>query len=76
MLQALCLYLLEEAPEEEQNWTMVMELLSAAEVKEDDEDYQSPLDCLFLELKRKRPTSLAVKQYGIYKSAAGDICSK
>lgn len=71
LLQALCLYLLEEAPEEEQNWTMVMELLSAAEVKEDDEDYQSPLDCLFLELKRKHPTSLAVKQYGIYKSAAG-----
>lgn len=71
LLQALCLYLLEEAPEEEQNWTMVMELLSAAEVKEDDEDYQSPLDCLFLELKRKNSTSLAVKQYGIYKSAAG-----
>lgn len=71
LLQALCLYLLEEAPEEEQNWTMVMELLAAAEVKEDDEDYQSPLDCLFLELKRKHPASLAVKQYGIYKSAAG-----
>lgn len=71
LLQALCLYLLYEAPEEEQNFTMVMEMIAAAEVKEDDEEYKSPLDFLFEELSQKKPNSLAVKQYGIYKQAAG-----
>lgn len=65
------LYLYHEAPEEEQNFSMVMEMIVAADVKEDDEDYQSPLDELFERLELRNPTSLAVKQYKIYKQAAG-----
>lgn len=76
LLEALCLYLINEAPEEEQNFSMVMEMIVAAEPKEDDEDYISPLDQLFIELEKDKPESLALKQYKIYKQAAGDICSK
>lgn len=71
LLEALCLYLLHEAQEEEQNFTMVMEMIAAAEVKEDDEEYQSPLDELFERLEIRNPNSLALKQYKIYKQAAG-----
>lgn len=71
LLEALCLYLLHEALEEEQNFTMVMEMIAAAEVKEDDEEYQSPLDELFERLEIRNPNSLALKQYKIYKQAAG-----
>lgn len=71
LLEALCLYLLHEAPEEEQNFTMVMEMIAAAEVKEDDEEYQSPLDELFERLEIRNPNSLVLKQYKIYKQAAG-----
>lgn len=71
LLEALCLYLLHEAPEEEQNFTMVMEMIAAVEVKEDDEEYQSPLDELFERLEIRNPNSLALKQYKIYKQAAG-----
>lgn len=71
LLEALCLYLIHEAPEEEQNFTMIMEMIGAAEVREDDEDYQSPLDELFERLEMRKPQSLAVKQYKIYKQAAG-----
>lgn len=71
LLEALCLYLINEAPEEEQNFSMVMEMIVAAEPKEDDEDYISPLDELFIELEKDKPESLALKQYKIYKQAAG-----
>lgn len=71
LLEALCLYLIHEAPEEEQNFTMVMEMISSAEVREDDDQYQSPLDELFERLEMRKPQSLAVKQYKIYKQAAG-----
>lgn len=71
LLEALCLYLLNEAPEDEQNFSMVMEMIVAADPKEDDEDYMSPLDYLFYDLEKVKPESLAVKQYKIYKQAAG-----
>lgn len=71
LLQALMLYLLHEAPLEEQNFPMIMEMLGSAQVKEDDEDYQSPLDILFERLEMRDPESIAVKQYAIYKQAAG-----
>ena len=71
LLEALCLYLLHEAPKEEQNFTMVMEMITAADVREDYEDYQSPLDELFERLELRNPNSLALKQYKIYKQAAG-----
>jgi len=64
LLQALMLYLLHEAPPEEQNFGMVMELLGSAQV-------ESPLDILFERLAMRDPESIAVKQYGIYKQAAG-----
>lgn len=71
LLEGLCLFLLHEAPKEEQNFTMVMEMIAAADVREDDEYYISPLDRLFNDLQREKPNSLAVKQYNIYKQAAG-----
>ena len=71
LLEALMLYLYHYAPEDEQNFTMVMEMLTYAEVKEDDEEYESPLDELFHHLERSDPDSLAFKQYQIYKQAAG-----
>lgn len=50
---------------------MVMEMINAAEVKEEDEEYQSPLDELFERLEMRKPGTLAYKQYMIYKKAAG-----
>ena len=71
LLEALMLYLYHYAPENEQNFTMVMEMLNYAEVKEDEEDYESPLDELFKRLEIIDSNSLALKQYKIYKQAAG-----
>ena len=71
LLQALMLSLLHEAPPEEQNFAMIMEMLGSAQVKEEDEDYESPLDILFDRLEMRDPDSIAVKQYHIYKQAAG-----
>jgi len=71
LLEALILYLLYEAPKEEQNFPMVMEMIAAAEVREDDETYQSPLDELFERLAMRESENLAVKQYNIFKLAAG-----
>ena len=71
LLQALMMYLLHEAPPEEQNFSMIMEMLASAQVKEEDEDYESPLDILFERLEMREPESIAVKQYHIYKQAAG-----
>ena len=71
LLQALMLYLLHEAPPEEKNFPMIMEMLGSAQVKEEDEEYQSPLDILFERLEMRKPDSIAVKQYQIYKQAAG-----
>lgn len=76
LLQALMLYLLHEAPPEEQNFPMIMEMLGSAQVKEEDEEYQSPLDILFERLEMRKPDSIAVKQYQIYKQAAGVVSLK
>ena len=71
LLQALMLYLLHEAPPEEQNFAMIMEMLGSAQVKEEDEDYESPLDILFDRLEMRDPESIAVKQYHVFKMGAG-----
>ena len=71
LLQALVLYLMHEAPPEEQNFATVMEMLAAAEVREEDEEYESPLDVLFARLEMRDPESIAVKQYHIFKMGAG-----
>ena len=76
LLEALMLYLYHYAPEDEQNFTMVMEMLNYAEVKEDEDDYESPLDELFKRLETIDSNSLALKQYKIYKQAAGVVSLK
>jgi len=73
---ALMLYLLYEAPVEEQNFEMLMFMLECARVMEEDEQYQSPLDLLFQTLEERDPSHIAVREYKVYKQAAGDICSK
>ena len=71
MLMALVLYLHYEAPPEEQNFAMVMEMIRAGEVREDDEGYSSPLDKLFERLSLKDPEHIALKYYRDYKKGAG-----
>ena len=68
---ALILYLLHEAPPEEQNFEMVMYMIENGGAKEDDDDYQSPLDLLFEALEEEEPDHIAVREYKIFKQAAG-----
>ena len=68
LLLSLVLYLHYEAPPEEQNFPMVMEMLRAGEVREEDESYQSPLDELFDRLEMRNPDHIAVKYYRDYRS--------
>lgn len=71
LLLALVFYLHYEAPDEEQNFPMVMEMIRAGEVKEDDDDYLSPLDILFKRLEMKNPEHIALKYYKSYHSGSG-----
>ena len=73
---ALILYLLHEAPPEEQNLEMVMYMIENGGAREDDDDFQSPLDMLFEALEEEEPDHVAVREYKIFKQAAGDVCSK
>ena len=68
---ALMLYLLYEAPVEEQNFEMLMFMLECARVMEEDEQYQSPLDLLFQTLEERDPSHIAVREYKVFKQAAG-----
>ena len=68
---ALILYLLHEAPPEEQNFEMVMYMIENGGAKEDDDDFQSPLDLLFEALEEEDPDHIAVREYKIFKQAAG-----
>ena len=68
---ALMLYLLYEAPVEEQNFEMLMFMLECARVMEEDGQYQSPLDILFQTLEERDPSHIAVREYKVYKQAAG-----
>ena len=70
LLLALIFYLKYEAPDDEQNFPMVMEVLRAGEIKEDDDEYQSPLDILFERLEMKDPDHIAVKYYKNYHSGS------
>ena len=70
LLLALIFYLKYEAPAEEQNFSMVLELLRAGDVKEDDDDYFSPLDILFERLEAKNPEHIALKYYRDYHSGS------
>lgn len=70
LLLALVFYLHYEAPADEQNFPMVMEMIRAGEVREDDETYQSPLDELFDRLERRNPEHIALKYYRSYHSGS------
>ena len=71
LLVSLIAYLHYEAPTEEQNFATLLEMLNTMQVSEDDETYQNPVDLLFEDLAKKKPNSFAVRQYKLYKLAAG-----
>ena len=71
LYMALIGYIHYEAPEEEQVFGTMLEMLNSMEVREDDEEFKNPVDCLFDELKAKDPEHFAVRQYAKYKLAAG-----
>jgi type IV secretion system protein VirD4 len=71
LLSALTFYLWMEAPPDEQNFAMVMELLRAGDVREEDEAYRSPLDDLFEILAYEKPDHIAVKYYQLYRKGSG-----
>ena len=68
---ALIGYIHYEAPVEEQNFSTLIEFINAMEVREDDEEFQNPVDLMFAELKERKPNHFAVRQYAKYKLAAG-----
>lgn len=68
---ALMLYLLHEAPVEDQNMETILYMIENGGAKEEDDDYQSPLDLLFEALEEEQPDHIAVRQYHIFKQAAG-----
>jgi Type IV secretory pathway, VirD4 components len=68
---ALIGYIYFEAPEREQNFSTLIEFINASEVREDDEDFQNPVDLMFAQLEEKDPQHFAVRQYKKYKLAAG-----
>lgn len=68
---ALIGYIHYEAPAEEQNFSTLIEFINAMEVREDDEEFQNPVDLMFEELAQKNPNHFAVRQYAKYKLAAG-----
>ena len=73
---ALIGYIWYEAPEEERNFTMLLDLINASEARENDENYQSPVDILFAKLAEKEPDHFAVRQYRKFKMAAGVVSLK
>lgn len=68
---ALIGYIHYEAPEEERNFSTLIDFINASEVREDDEDYQNPVDLMFAALESREPEHFAVRQYKKYKLAAG-----
>ncbi len=73
---ALIGYIYYEAPEEEQNFSTLLEFINASETREEDEEFKNAVDLLFEELERDEPNHFAVRQYKKYKLAAGVVCSK
>ena len=69
--QALIGYIWYEAPDEEKNFTTLLEMINASEAREDDESFKNAVDLMFEELKREEPDHFAVRQYKKYKLAAG-----
>ena len=76
LYSALIGYIHYEAPEEEQNFSTLLEMINAMEVREDDEEFKNPVDLMFDELAEREPDHFAVRQYAKYKLAAGVISLK
>lgn len=74
--QALIGYIWYEAPDEEKNFTTLLEMINASEAREEDESFKNAVDLMFEELEQEEPDHFAVRQYKKYKLAAGDVCSK
>ena len=68
---ALIAYIHYEFPKEEQNFTSLLEMLNSMEVREDDEDFQNPVDLMFEDLEKNKPGTFAGRQYKLFKLAAG-----
>ena len=73
---ALIGYLYDVAPAEDRNFAMLVSMINAMEVREDDEDFKNPVDLMFEALEEREPEHFAVRQYKKYKLAAGVVCSK
>ena len=73
---ALIGYIWYAAPEHEKNFTTLLEMITASEAREADENFKNPVDIMFDELEARDPDHFAVKQYRKYKLAAGVVCSK
>ena len=73
---ALIGYIWYEAPAEEMNFTTLLEMINASEAREDDPEFQSPVDLMFERLEQKDPDHFAVRQYKKFLLSAGDVCSK
>ena len=73
---ALIGYIWYEAPEEEKNFTTLLEMINASEAREDDPEFQSPVDLMFERLEEKDPEHFAVRQYKKFLLSAGVVCSK
>ena len=71
---ALIGYIWYEAEPEEKNFLTLLELINTSEAREDDEEFQSPVDILFSKLEKEHPDHFAVKQYRKFKLAAGAVC--
>ena len=71
LLTSLIAYIHYEAPAEEQNFATLLEFLNIMEVREDDEEFQNPVDLMFEDLAKEKPDHFAVRQYRLYKLAAG-----
>ena len=76
LFTALIGYIHYEAPTEEQNFSTLLEMINAMEVREDDEEFENPVDLMFKELESRQPGHFAVRQYKKYKLAAGVISLK
>ena len=69
-----CFYLLHEAPSEDQNMETILYMIENGGAKEEDDDYQSPLDLLFEALEEEQPDHIAVRQYHIFQASRGQNC--
>ena len=76
LYSALIGYIHYEAPDAEKNFTTLLDMINASEAREDDPEFQSPVDQMFQKLEEKDAEHFAVRQYNKFLLSAGDVCSK